>query len=68
MMHRLSRGELPVDELIYPRACALANQPQDAHLANGNAVQLIGKVNPDLSVKVLTSLDLGSNVGKSRPS
>jgi len=38
---------------------------QDAHLTNGNAVQLIGKVNPDLSVKVLTSLDLGSNIGES---
>lgn len=36
---------------------------QDSHLANGNAVQIIGKVNPDLSIKVLTSKDLGPNIG-----
>jgi replication factor A3 len=30
----------------------------------GNGVQLIGKVNPDLSIKVLSSLDLGPGVGK----
>ncbi|KHN93717.1 DNA replication factor A subunit Ssb3 [Metarhizium album ARSEF 1941] len=35
---------------------------RDAHLTNGNAVQLIGKVNPDLSIKVLSSLDLGTDV------
>jgi replication factor A3 len=35
---------------------------RDAHLTNGNAVQIIGKVNSDLSVKVLHSLDLGPNV------
>ncbi|KAG5986399.1 hypothetical protein E4U43_005523 [Claviceps pusilla] len=35
---------------------------RDAHLTNGNAVQVIGKVSPDLSVKVLTSKDLGPNV------
>ncbi|KAG5665398.1 hypothetical protein KAF25_009523 [Fusarium avenaceum] len=37
---------------------------RDAHLSNGNAVQVIGKVNPDLSIKVLTSRDLGAGVGK----
>lgn len=37
---------------------------QDAHLSSGNAVQIIGKVNPDLSIRVLSSLDLGTNVGK----
>ncbi|KAL7785275.1 hypothetical protein V8C37DRAFT_405899 [Trichoderma ceciliae] len=36
---------------------------RDAHLANGNAVQVIGKVNPDLSIKALTTLDVGSGVG-----
>jgi len=41
---------------------------RDAHLSNGNAVQVIGKVNPDLSIKVLTSRDLGTSVGKSRSS
>ncbi|KAI1014259.1 hypothetical protein LB504_008910 [Fusarium proliferatum] len=35
---------------------------QDAHLTNGNAVQVIGKVNSDLSIKVLTSRDLGTGV------
>jgi len=35
---------------------------RDAHLANGNAVQVIGKVNPDLSIKVLSSKDLGPDV------
>ncbi|KAK0742284.1 hypothetical protein B0T21DRAFT_127266 [Apiosordaria backusii] len=35
---------------------------QDAHLSPGNGVQIIGKVNPDLSVKVLSSLDLGTGV------
>lgn len=37
---------------------------QDAHLSNGSAVQVIGKVNPDLSIRVLSSLDLGTGVGK----
>ncbi|KAF4451471.1 hypothetical protein F53441_5563 [Fusarium austroafricanum] len=35
---------------------------RDAHLSNGNSVQVIGKVNPDLSIKVLTSRDLGTGV------
>ncbi|KAL6849062.1 hypothetical protein ACO1O0_008592 [Amphichorda felina] len=35
---------------------------RDAHLANGNAAQVIGKVNPDLSIKVLNSKDLGPGV------
>ncbi|PKS07271.1 hypothetical protein jhhlp_005873 [Lomentospora prolificans] len=38
---------------------------RDTHLVNGNAAQIIGKVNPDLSVKVLTSKDLGNNLGNS---
>lgn len=36
---------------------------QEAHLTPGNYAQVIGKVNPDLTVKVLNSLDLGANVG-----
>ncbi|KAK0626656.1 replication factor A protein 3 [Immersiella caudata] len=39
-----------------------AHLNRDAHLAVGNGVQVIGKVNPDLSIKVLTSLDLGQGV------
>ncbi|KAK0651947.1 replication factor A protein 3 [Cercophora newfieldiana] len=39
-----------------------AHLNRDAHLSAGNGVQIIGKVNPDLSIKVLTSLDLGTGV------
>ncbi|PHH62610.1 hypothetical protein CDD81_6844 [Ophiocordyceps australis] len=35
---------------------------RDAHLINGHGVQVIGKVNPDLSIKVLTSRPLGPDV------
>ncbi|KAK7419728.1 hypothetical protein QQZ08_010741 [Neonectria magnoliae] len=35
----------------------------EAHLANGNSAQVIGKVNPDLSIKAWSSRDLGSSVG-----
>lgn len=38
---------------------------QEAHLSAGNGVQIIGKVNPDLSIKVLSSMDLGTGVGES---
>ncbi|KFH43678.1 Replication factor A protein-like protein [Hapsidospora chrysogenum ATCC 11550] len=38
---------------------------RDAHLANGNVAQVIGKVNPDLSIKVLSCKDLGPNVARS---
>ncbi|KAI0123080.1 replication factor A protein 3 [Xylariales sp. AK1849] len=34
----------------------------EAHLAPGNGVQVIGKVLPDLSIKVLSAIDLGNNV------
>lgn len=39
-----------------------AHLHREAHLSNGNAVQIIGKVNPDLSIKALSTLDLGSGV------
>ncbi|CAI0653989.1 unnamed protein product [Colletotrichum noveboracense] len=35
---------------------------RDVHLTNGNGAQIVGKVNPDLSIKVLSSRDLGSGV------
>lgn len=38
---------------------------KESHLTPGNGVQIIGKVNSDLSIKVMSSLDLGSNVGMS---
>ncbi|KAI0381822.1 hypothetical protein F5Y04DRAFT_280470 [Hypomontagnella monticulosa] len=41
-----------------------ANLNRDCHLMVGNGAQIIGKVNPDLSVKVLNAIDLGSNVGR----
>ncbi|KAF3063737.1 Replication factor A protein 3 [Daldinia childiae] len=39
-----------------------ANLTRDCHLMVGNGAQIIGKVNPDLSIKVLNAVDLGSNV------
>lgn len=36
---------------------------QDAHLTLNNAVEIIGKVHPDLSVKVLQAMDFGPNIG-----
>ncbi|KAK4104981.1 replication factor A protein 3 [Parathielavia hyrcaniae] len=39
-----------------------AHLNREAHLSAGNGVQIIGKVNPDLSIKVLSSLDLGTSV------
>ncbi|KAK1244203.1 hypothetical protein MKX08_002341 [Trichoderma sp. CBMAI-0020] len=41
----------------------IADIPQDSHLANGNAAQVIGKVNPDLSIKALSTRDVGPGVG-----
>ncbi|OIW29560.1 replication factor A protein 3 [Coniochaeta ligniaria NRRL 30616] len=35
-----------------------AHLNRDAHLSVGNGAQLIGKVNPDLSIKVLSSMDI----------
>ncbi|KAI2463422.1 replication factor A protein 3-domain-containing protein [Annulohypoxylon bovei var. microspora] len=39
-----------------------ANLNRDCHLMVGNGAQIIGKVNPDLSLKVLNAIDLGNNV------
>ncbi|KAJ9155964.1 hypothetical protein NKR19_g4238 [Coniochaeta hoffmannii] len=39
-----------------------AHLNRDAHLSVGNGAQLIGKVNPDLSIKVLSSLNLQQSV------
>lgn len=36
-----------------------AHLNRDAHLTVGNAVEIVGKVNQDLSVKVLKATDLG---------
>ncbi|KAI0150305.1 replication factor A protein 3-domain-containing protein [Xylariaceae sp. FL1272] len=34
----------------------------NVHLVAGNGAQIIGKVNPDMSIKVWNAMDLGSNV------
>lgn len=39
-----------------------ANLNRDCHLMVGNGAQIIGKVNPDLTIKVLNATDLGNNV------
>jgi replication factor A3 len=39
---------------------------QESHLTPGNAVEVIGKVNPDLTVKVLTATDFGMGFGEYR--
>ncbi|KAK3378194.1 replication factor A protein 3 [Podospora didyma] len=39
-----------------------AHLHREAHLAAGSGVQIIGKVNPDLSIKVLSSIDLGQGI------
>ena len=38
---------------------------KEAHLVHGNAAQVIGKVNPDLSIKALSTRDVGPGVGMS---
>ncbi len=48
------------DHLLHPAR----PRQQEAHLSAGNGVQIIGKVNPDLSIKVLSSMDLGTSVGE----
>lgn len=37
---------------------------QDAHLTLNHAVEIIGKVMPDLSVKVFTATDFGTGIGE----
>ncbi|CAK7264736.1 hypothetical protein SEPCBS57363_001231 [Sporothrix epigloea] len=38
------------------------NLNRDAHLVGGNAVQIVGKVMSDLSIKALSAQDLGLDV------
>ncbi|KAI9840752.1 MAG: hypothetical protein M1837_001326 [Sclerophora amabilis] len=35
---------------------------RDSHLVPNNAVEIVGKVNPDLTIKVLVATDFGSNI------
>ena len=39
---------------------------QEAHLHPTNAVEILGKVNEDLSVQLFTAIDFGSNMGTLR--
>jgi len=39
--------------------------PQEAHLSLNHAVEIIGKVQNDLSIRVLTSTDFGTDFGES---
>lgn len=36
---------------------------QDSHLTINNAVEIVGKVQPDLSIKVFQATDFGENIG-----
>ncbi|MCJ1375745.1 hypothetical protein MMC20_006982 [Loxospora ochrophaea] len=36
---------------------------RDAHLTLNNAAEIVGKVQPDLSVKVFQATDFGNNIG-----
>jgi hypothetical protein len=40
---------------------------QDAHLTLNHAAEIIGKIQPDLSVKVLQATDFGAGFGRRRP-
>ncbi|KAL9045485.1 MAG: hypothetical protein Q9214_001476 [Letrouitia sp. 1 TL-2023] len=40
----------------------LVHLNRDAHLTPHNAVEVIGKVQPDLSVKVFQAMDFGGNI------
>ena len=40
-----------------------AHLNRDSHLTVGNAIEIVGKVNQDLSIKVLQATDLGPNLG-----
>jgi len=39
-----------------------AHLNRDSHLTVGNAIEIVGKVNQDLSVKVLKATDMGTNL------
>jgi hypothetical protein len=43
--------------------CVADATNQDSHLQLGHATEIIGKVQQDLSVKVLSSTDLGTDIG-----
>jgi len=52
------RGE---QAIIDSEGNVTAHLNRDAHLTVGNAVEIVGKVNQDLSVKVLKATDMGKD-------
>lgn len=63
-LNRVRRVKLTYMAFASAPTLATLTQAQESHLVPGNGVQIIGKVQPDLSVKVLNSIDLGTGVGK----
>lgn len=53
------RGEVATIESSGPFT---AHLNRDAHLTVGNAVEILGKVNQDLSVRVLMATDMGTDL------
>lgn len=41
---------------------------KDAHLQMGNAAEVVGKVQSDLTVRAYQATDFGSNIGKRKDS
>ncbi|KAI9755077.1 MAG: DEAD-box ATP-dependent RNA helicase [Chaenotheca gracillima] len=50
------------DQIIDAGGNITAHLNRESHLTLNNAVEIVGKVNPDLSVKVLVATDFGSNL------
>ena len=46
------------------RPTRVTNCSQDSHLTLNHAVEIIGKVQQDLTIRVLASTDFGTGVGK----
>ena len=61
-----SRRYAPPLSQSYPRR--LTRRIKDENIVVGASVELVGKVQPGLEVKVLSSWDIGDGVGLSLPS
>lgn len=51
--------------LSSPRHTLTPSTNQDSHLSVGHAVEVIGKVDQNLALKVQASTDFGTNIGNS---
>jgi len=56
--------EFEGNKLTRRRSAAPHFPMQDSHLQVGHAVEIVGKVTNELSVKVLASTDFGTNIGR----